>query len=151
MRGNRTEVTSSETSPVGVHGKLYHVKRRYPLALVARMRLLGERKVPERIHVILACRRISRINLHVAIPHRLHKHRRMHHVRISFYYMEILSKRGLVTAAAFERIENYSIFYAAAPVHTESKLRYLPDVTHITSGLDCTGKLQHRPLPHAVA
>ncbi len=75
----------------------------------------------------------------------------MHHVRVRLYYMEILSKRDLVTAAAFERIENYSIFDAAAPVHTESKLRYLPDVTYITPGLDCTGKLQHRPLTHAVA
>ena len=47
MRSYGTEITSSETAAMGIDRKFDHLEGRYMLALVARMRQLSERKVPE--------------------------------------------------------------------------------------------------------
>ena len=52
MRGDGAEITSSEAPSVSDDGILDHVIGRDPLPLVARMRQLGERQVPERVHLL---------------------------------------------------------------------------------------------------
>ena len=52
MRGDGAEITPSEAPPVRDDGILDHVVGRNPLPLVARMRQLGERQIPKRVHLL---------------------------------------------------------------------------------------------------
>ena len=147
---NGTEVTTSEASSVSVDRELDHLERRDVLSFVTRMRLLGERKVPERVHFLLSSRRIGWVYLHISVSDRLHQHRRMHHICVSLDDMEILCKCDLVLAASFKRIQHHRVCDLAAAVHIESQLRDLSDVRDVSAGFDGAGQLEHRPLPHSV-
>ena len=131
--------------------ELDHLKGRDMLSLVARMRLFCERKIPERVHFLLGCRRPCRVDLHIAVLYRLHQHRWLKHIGICLHHMEVLGKGYLVLAATLIRVEYDCILGPAFAVHIEGKLRYLPDIVYITSGFDSLRKLYHRPLPHSVA
>jgi hypothetical protein len=150
MSRDGTEITTAEASPMSIDRKLDHLECRNMLALIARMRQFSERKIPDRIHLLLRGRREGRVDLNITITHRLDKHRRIHHIRISLDHMEILRKSRLILAASLERIENDRILMAASAVHIETDLRYLSDIIEIPSGLDSLGKLYHRPLPHSI-
>ena len=100
MCGNGAEITSSETSAMRIDRELDHLEGRYMLALIARMRELCERKIPERVHLLLSCRRPCRIYLDITVSYRLDQHRRLEHVRICFDHMEILGEGYLILAAA---------------------------------------------------
>ena len=95
-------------------------------------------------------RRIRRIYLYISVPDRLHKHGSLHHIGIGLYDMEILGKSNLVRAASLVGVEEYCILLTAPAVHIESKLRNLPHVTEVSSGLDGPCKFEHRPLTHTV-
>ena len=92
MGGYSAEIAASETASMGVYRELDHLEGRDMLALIPRMRKFCERKVPERIHLLLSCRRPGRIYLHITVSYRFHKHRWLEHIGIGLDKMEILCK-----------------------------------------------------------
>ena len=95
-----TEVAASEASAMGIDRELDHLECRNVLALISRMRKLGEREIPERIHLFLGCRRPGRVYLDITVPYRLYKYRRLEHIGICLNHMEVFSKCHLVLTAA---------------------------------------------------
>src|SRR5574344_511171 len=102
MGGYRAEIASSEAASVRYDRVLDHVVGRDALVFVAGMRPLGKRQVPERVHFLGGCRRIWRIDLHIAVLEGLYDCLGMHHVGMSLDLVEILRKSLLVSAAFFK-------------------------------------------------
>ena len=149
--GDSAEIAASETASVRGDRELDHIVGRYAVALVARMRQLGVRQVPERVHFLLSCRRIGRIHLHVAVADRLHQHRRVQHICSSLYYIEILRKGLFVLQAALVGVEEYGAFGTAASAHPEGQLGDAAHIRRLAVRFDGARQFQHRPLPHTVA
>ena len=84
------------------------------LSLVARMRQFRIRKIPERIHFRLSCRRIGRIYLYEAAADRFDQNRLGKHIGCSLYQMEILCKSLFILAATLIRMQYDSIFLTAS-------------------------------------
>ena len=152
MRRNRAEIAASEASAMSIDGILDHIVGRNPLALVARMRHLRERQVPERIHILLIRRRIRRIDLHITVSGTFQQGIGVHHVRMNLDVMEVLCKCPLVPLALFEGVKNQHTFLGLRlSAYIE---RYLWDLVHIVTAsarLDSAGQFLHRLLPHSVA
>ena len=154
MGGNSAEVAAAEAAAVGVHGEFNHVVGRDAFALVSRMRQLGKRQVPEGVHLLGGGRRIRRIYLHIAFPHRLYDGIRVHHVRMRLYPVEILRKRPFVPLAFFEGMQYQRSGGGRDVIFLIDIEGDLGNLLHPVAGpafLDAPGELQHRAFAHAVA
>ncbi len=151
MGGDSAKIASSETTPVGVYGELYHVVRRDPFPLVPGMRQFGEGKVPERIHLLLGRRRIRGIYLDVSVTDGFHDGGRMHHVGVGLDEVEVLSESLLAFPALLIGMEHQRVLHFGSPFHEESYLGYLVHLMEGSSRLNAPGEFQHGSLPHPVA
>ena len=151
MGSYRAEIAASEASPVRDDRVLDHVIGRNPLAFVARMRSLGERQVPERIHLLRRGWRVRWIDLDISVPYRLDDSRRMHHVGMGLDQVEILRNSLLVGQAFLIGMQHQRVLDLPFAAHPKCNLRDLVDRVRIPHVLDGPGEFEHRLLPHPVA
>ena len=130
---------------------LNHIVGRNALVLIARMRELGERQIPVRVHLFGRRRRTRRIHLHVTAGDRFHYHLRVHHISLELYLVKILRESLLVLKASLETAESQCVGHSTRSLSEEGQLRKRLHLTHIAPRLYGAGEFEHRRLSHSVA
>ena len=152
MGGDGTEITTSETSSVGVYGKLDHIIRRNTFPLIPRMRQFRKRQIPVRVHLLFRRRRTWRIHLDITVTDTFHEGIRMHHIRLCLNQMEVFCESSFIFLAFLERVENQCPFFLLGfACHVKGDLRNLVHIMPASSRFYAAGQFQHGLFAHSVA